>query len=69
MGIDVFLIPDEIQPEVNKWEFGEQAIYLSDPLRTVMLAYPVVSTKTEVLAQGKGMLRDLKRLLKISKVG
>ncbi len=69
LGIDVFLIPKEIQPDVQAWEFGEHAIYLSDPLRTVMLAYPVVSTKTEVLAQGKGMLKDLKRLLKVSKVG
>ncbi|UTM57449.1 cytochrome oxidase [Photobacterium sp. CCB-ST2H9] len=45
------------------------AIYIADPQGNVMMAYPLVEGKTQVLAQGKDILRDLKRLLKVSKIG
>lgn len=58
--------------QVQAWQqqvFDKNTIYLSDPMNNVVLAYPVSDDKTKWVAQGKGLLRDLKRLLKLSKVG
>ena len=49
--------------------YGANAVYIVDPHGNVMLAYPLVSEKTAMLAQGKEILHDLKRLLKVSKIG
>ncbi|OOE80495.1 hypothetical protein BZG25_06830 [Salinivibrio sp. ML198] len=58
--------------QARAWQqqaFDKNTIYLSDPMNNVVLAYPVSDDKTKWVAQGKGLLRDLKRLLKLSKVG
>ncbi|QIR04990.1 hypothetical protein HBA18_00515 [Salinivibrio costicola] len=58
--------------QAQAWQqqaFDKSTIYLSDPMNNVVLAYPVSDDKTKWVAQGKGLLRDLKRLLKLSKVG
>jgi hypothetical protein len=71
------------EPEVLTWQtvtpaqqeaiqqppFTSHTIYLSDPMNNVVLAYPISDDNTQWMAQGKGLLRDLKRLLKLSKVG
>jgi len=68
-GSTVLAAPDPVLAQIRALEFGAQAIYISDPQGNVMLAYPLVEGQTQVLAQGKDMLRDLKRLLKVSKIG
>ncbi|MGF1685234.1 SCO family protein [Photobacterium japonica] len=59
----------QVVAQMHTLEYGTHAIYLADPLGNVMLAYPLVAGKAAILAQGKDVLRDLKRLLKISKIG
>ncbi|WP_017443742.1 hypothetical protein [Gayadomonas joobiniege] len=44
-------------------------LYISDPLGFVMLKYPVPSDQKEVISTAKQVLSDLRRLLKLSKVG
>lgn len=46
----------------------ETSIYLADPLGRLVLRYPLVDEQQLTLT-GKGMLTDLKRLLKQSKIG
>ncbi|STO41875.1 hypothetical protein [Grimontia hollisae] len=49
--------------------FPGQAIYLVDPLNYLILAYPVPEEKAAQVAQSKGLLSDLRKLMKLSKVG
>lgn len=66
--LNIWLIKDE-QPVQDALSLGHQAIYLSDPLNSVVLGYPTVTTQSEILAQGKALLADLNRLLKLSRIG
>ncbi|PSW19317.1 cytochrome oxidase [Photobacterium sanctipauli] len=68
-GIEQREVPEHIVTQLKTLEYGAKAIYIADPLGNVMMAYPLVKGKVEVLAQGKDLLRDLKRLLKVSKIG
>lgn len=49
--------------------FSGKAIYLVDPLNYLILAYPVPKEKAEQVTQSKGLLSDLRKLMKLSKVG
>lgn len=44
-------------------------IYLIDPMGAVFMTYPGQSDPQEAIKQGKGMLKDLQRVLKLSKIG
>jgi len=68
-GVDQILVPDHVIEQLRTLEYGARAIYIADPLGNVMMAYPLVKGQTAILAQGKDLLRDLKRLLKVSKIG
>ncbi|PSU32942.1 cytochrome oxidase [Photobacterium lutimaris] len=68
-GLDQRQVPDYVVNQLKTLEYGGKAIYIADPLGNVMMAYPLVKGQVAVLAQGKDVLRDLKRLLKISKIG
>lgn len=68
-GIHLLSISPHVVAQMQTFEFGTKAIYIADPLGNVMMAYPLVSDKNAILAQGKDVLRDLKRLLKVSKIG
>ncbi|WP_025738904.1 hypothetical protein [Salinivibrio socompensis] len=57
------------QEDLQQPPFAPHSLYLSDPMNNVVLAYPISDDNTQWVAQGKGLLRDLKRLLKLSKVG
>ncbi|WP_028025803.1 hypothetical protein [Enterovibrio calviensis] len=46
-----------------------EAIYLVDPLNNLILAYPIPEGKSEQITQSKGLLSDLRKLMKLSKVG
>ncbi|QUJ67333.1 cytochrome oxidase [Photobacterium sp. GJ3] len=68
-GGAIRVAPQPVLDQLRQLQHGAEAIYIADPQGNVMLAYPLVEGKTQVLAQGKDMLRDLKRLLKVSKIG
>ncbi|KDM92335.1 hypothetical protein [Photobacterium galatheae] len=68
-GGKVLAAPEPVLQELGRLEHGIEAIYIADPQGNVMLAYPLAEGKTQVLAQGKDILLDLKRLLKVSKIG
>lgn len=44
-------------------------IYIADPLGNIILRYPLVETQEEVPLKGKDILKDLKKLLKLSRLG
>ena len=44
-------------------------IYIMDPLGFIMLSYPAIADETESILKGKDLVKDLKRLLKVSKIG
>lgn len=68
-GLSLLSIPPHVVMQINTFEYGAKAIYIADPLGNVLMAYPLASEKNAILAQGKDVLRDLKRLLKVSKIG
>ncbi|WP_064606295.1 hypothetical protein [Photobacterium sp. J15] len=68
-GLEPKRVPEYVITQLHTLEYGSHAIYIADPLGNVMMAYPLVKGKDAVLAQGKDLLRDLKRLLKVSKIG
>jgi len=47
----------------------EDHLYIMDPLGEVMLRYPTYSDPKESILQGRGLLKDLKKLLKGSHIG
>ncbi|MCW8329545.1 cytochrome oxidase [Photobacterium sp. SDRW27] len=68
-GVEQTQVPNHVVSQLRTLEYGAEAIYIADPLGNVMMAYPLVKGKAAILAQGKDVLRDLKRLLKVSKIG
>lgn len=44
-------------------------IYLMDPLGNIFMYYPGVKDELEAVKAGKGIIKDLKKLLKISQIG
>jgi hypothetical protein len=43
-------------------------IYIADPVGNIMLRYPLVKSKEDVFIKGKDILKDLKNLLKLSRL-
>nr|WP_086938404.1 hypothetical protein [Thaumasiovibrio occultus] len=68
-ALNSYAMTAEQQAAWAELPFGEAAIYIVDPLGNVVMAYPVVEGKVAILAQGKDIVRDLKRLLKVSRIG
>ncbi|WP_305403018.1 cytochrome oxidase [Photobacterium leiognathi] len=68
-GIERYNSDDsELHPFENS-EYGFNAVYIADPHGNVMMAYPLETEQQAILTQGKDILKDLKRLLKVSKIG
>ena len=44
-------------------------IYIADPLGNIMLRYPRVKSQQEAFIKGGDILKDLKKLLKLSRIG
>lgn len=75
------LNPDELGALKEKfWQFNVLSaasndqlesnwVYVSDPLGNVILKYSAPTSDEEVLALGKAMLSDLRKLLKYSRIG
>ena len=49
--------------------FAGEAIYLVDPLNNLIMAYPIPQGKSAQITQSKGLLSDLRKLMRLSKVG
>lgn len=66
--------PDKLQQLISSADFSfnqdkPDAIYLADPLGNVMLRYSIGEDKQQSLLKAKEMLIDLKKLLKLSRIG
>ena len=44
-------------------------LYLIDPMGALFMTYPAQADEEAAISQGKGMLKDLKQVLKLSKIG
>ena len=44
-------------------------IYIIDPVGNIILRYPFVDKQEDIFLSGKGILKDLKKLLKLSRLG
>ncbi|MGF1754566.1 hypothetical protein L4C33_13325 [Vibrio makurazakiensis] len=55
--------------EVNERVFQDASIIIVDPLGQLVMLYPSVTNESELVSQSKGMLHDLRKLLKLSRVG
>lgn len=53
----------------NQQQLAMDTLYLVDPLGNVFMRYQFPADKTTALKISAGLLKDLKRLLKISKIG
>ncbi len=47
----------------------ENTVFIIDPMHNVMLYYPTHEDKEQMIAEGKNMLADLRKLLKLSRIG
>jgi hypothetical protein len=49
--------------------FEANRIYLSDPIGNVILMYPFVDKQEDAFIKGRDIVKDLKKLLKLSRIG
>ncbi|OBU13687.1 cytochrome oxidase [Photobacterium aquimaris] len=68
-GVELRQIDTSLQQQLALLEYGLATIYIADPHGNMLMAYPLVTGDQQILRQGKDVLRDLKRLLKVSKIG
>lgn len=68
-GLEQRQIDAPLQQQLAQLEYGLATIYIADPHGNMLMAYPLVVGEQAILMQGKDVLRDLKRLLKVSKIG
>jgi len=54
---------------VNQQQLSTDTLYLVDPLGNIFMRYQFPADKTAALKVSAGLLKDLKRLLKVSKIG
>ena len=50
-------------------ELPEHSLFIIDPLNNVMLYYPTHTGKEAMILEGKNVLADLRKLLKLSRIG
>ena len=50
-------------------ELPENTVFIIDPMHNVMLYYPTHEDKEQMITEGKNMLADLRKLLKLSRIG
>lgn len=53
----------------SKQVFEPGYIFLSDPLGNIILKYPFVDTQEDAFIKGRDIVKDLKKLLKLSRIG
>ncbi|HAS21843.1 MAG TPA: hypothetical protein DCR51_01545, partial [Idiomarina loihiensis] len=47
----------------------ENTLFIIDPMHNVMLYYPTHEDKEQMITEGKNVLADLRKLLKLSRIG
>lgn len=62
-------IPQWELTEKSREQLSSNTLYLVDPLGNVFMRYQFPGEKDAALSTAAGLLRDLKRLLKVSKIG
>lgn len=50
-------------------DLSQSYIYIADPVGNIILRYPLVESQENVFMVGKDILKDLKKLLKLSRLG
>ncbi|MGM0481936.1 MAG: hypothetical protein ACQEQZ_08395 [Pseudomonadota bacterium] len=50
-------------------ELPTDSLFIVDPLNNVMLYYPTHANREEMILEGKNVLADLRKLLKLSRIG
>jgi len=50
-------------------ELSEDFVYIIDPVGNIILRYPIATKKEDVFLKGKDILYDLRKLLKLSRIG
>lgn len=68
-GLELRQVSGLLRQQLIQLEYGLTSIYIADPYGNMLMAYPLVVGEKAILMQGKDVLRDLKRLLKVSKIG
>ncbi|MEC6797613.1 cytochrome oxidase [Photobacterium sp. S4TG1] len=68
-GLEQYPVDTVLHQQFTQLEYGLATIYIADPHGNMLMAYPLVTGEEAILKQGKDVLRDLKRLLKVSKIG
>lgn len=63
-GFTSIVINDAFLQQVSSMEY-----LITDPLGQLVMKYPATHSATELVAQNKGLLSDLRKLLKLSRVG
>lgn len=61
---DTILVEDEFAPVLSEFEF-----VIVDPLGQLVMRYPKVESQDQLVSQSKDVLADLRKLLKLSRVG
>ncbi|MBT8450259.1 MAG: hypothetical protein KJO69_11240 [Gammaproteobacteria bacterium] len=54
---------------ITETELSDGYIYIADPLGNIMMRYPLITEKSDAFLKGKDVLKDLKKLLKLSRIG
>ena len=62
------LAPSQWQ-QMKTLPYAGNTIYLVDPLNALILAYPIAVTKAQQIEQSQGLMKDLRKLMKLSKAG
>ncbi|MCL2917227.1 hypothetical protein [Shewanella litorisediminis] len=68
-SLDDSALPTASLPTALDPLLASQEFILVDPLGTLVMRYPAVSGQEANISQGKAMLADLRKLLKLSRVG
>jgi hypothetical protein len=61
--------PDDPIASVTNMRDSDHYWYLADPLNAIMIRFPTPKNEADAITEGKGALKDIKRLLKVSKIG
>lgn len=64
--LDIQVVNGKSSQSMN---LSQQYIYIADPLGNIMLRYPLVKTQQEAFSKGGDIMKDLKKLLKLSRIG
>lgn len=62
-------LPSIISANINNQEFTPNTLYLVDPLGNAFMQYQFPAEYENAVSISAGLLKDMKRLLKISKIG